>query len=118
MAGGEAREQYNVMLTRYGYNPISVSGTASIIHGTGDWCVGLSSPITHNRDVFAMKWKMYMFCLQRQFKREHFQILDKFVQDKIGGNWCEAWSTMDYAKFPFPDYAVVNFNLYYAKLQD
>lgn len=63
MAGGEAREQYNVMLTRYGYNPISVNGTASIIHGTGDWCVGLSSPITHNRDVSAMKWKMYIFCL-------------------------------------------------------
>lgn len=118
LTDGEAREHYNAMLTRFGYNPISINGTASIIHGSGDWCIGLSNPITHSRDVIAMKWKLYIFCLQRQFTREHFHILERFAQDKIGLNWSLAWSTMDFARFPFPQLTVMNFNLYYAKLQD
>jgi len=79
----ELQEVYNDLLHKHGYVPIIRKATASAIHGAADWSHCLMYPVTHRRDVYAMKWKLYQTCLIRSYDREQCCELEEFARARL-----------------------------------
>lgn len=53
------RDEYNFILQKHGFNPISRRCSANQIHSSQDWTISVRLDIEDDRDVLAMKWKLY-----------------------------------------------------------
>ena len=112
------REIYDAQLSHYGYNPISRSGTSSSIHGSSDWTIPLRLKVSHERDILAMKGKLYIFCLIKGFSKAEYLQLESFAFINLEAEYREALLENDYSNYPLPQVGNREaFQSYYNNLQ-
>lgn len=112
------REPYNALLCKHGYNPIAKNGTSSSIHCSIDWTVPLRLLISHERDIEAMKWKLYIFCIQKGFSKAEYLQLESFAFINLNVKYQGVFMKADYSDFPFPPVGnSKTFASYYVTLQ-
>jgi len=78
------RENYDMLLCRAGYTPLSLEGTPSSIHTSDDWTIPLKYDKVHENEIAAMIWKLYQHCLESRFSRVEYDKLVDFVKATFG----------------------------------